>query len=177
MAAAGDRALRACGEIADGLIVSNLTPSRSTERLRSVVGDAAARVNRKMPRIVQYIPCVVRPDGDAARQAVKAVLGEMLVSFWPIDDDWPPAKKRLVEESDIPRCDFTSALTGLRRGESASAVLDERFVAAFAIAGTAQECLHQAARYHRAGVDELALTFAGAQPLEDMAYLCSQRGP
>jgi 5,10-methylenetetrahydromethanopterin reductase len=177
MAGAGERALRACGEIADGLIVSNLTPPRSTERLARMVGNAAARTGRTMPRIVQYVPCVARSDGGAARQAVKAVLGEMLTSFWPVGDDWPPAKERIVEESGVPRHDFAAALVGLRRDDSADVVLDERFVAALAIAGTAEECLRQAAHYRRAGVDELALTFAGAQPLEDMAYLCSPRGP
>jgi len=62
MAAAGERALRACGEIADGLIVSNLTAPRSTERMAAILGEAAARAGRTAPRIVQYVPCVVRTD-------------------------------------------------------------------------------------------------------------------
>jgi alkanesulfonate monooxygenase SsuD/methylene tetrahydromethanopterin reductase-like flavin-dependent oxidoreductase (luciferase family) len=171
MAAAGERALRACGEIADGLIVSNLTPPRSTERMAAILGDAAAQAGRKMPRIVQYVPCVARPDGDAARAAVKSAIGEMLVSFWPEGDDWPAAKAAIVAESGIPRHEFAAALDRLRRSEAAAAILDDRFVAAFAIAGTAEDCIKQAARYHAAGVDELALTFAGARPEEDIAYL------
>jgi 5,10-methylenetetrahydromethanopterin reductase len=177
MAAAGDPGIRTCGEIADGLIISNLTPPRSTERLAAKLATAAAScAGRPRPRIVQYIPCAVRPDGDAARAAVKAVIGEMLISFWPPNSDWPPAKQRLLEESGIPRRDFLSALDRLRRGEDALAVLDERFVAAFAIAGEAEECQQQAARYGVGGVDELALTFAGAHPLEDMAYFSREIG-
>jgi len=168
MAAAGARGLKACGEIADGLVVSNLTPPRSTKRLASLVAEAAARAGRPKPRIVQYVPCVARPDGSTARQAVKPILGEMLTNFWPVGDAWPLTKELIVQESGIPRREFAAALERLRNGDDVA--LDERFLAAFAIAGTAAECVRQAAAYRRAGVDELALTFAGAQPLEDIAY-------
>ncbi len=170
MAAAGERGLEACGEIADGLLVSNLTPLRSVERMSGILATAAARAGRATPRIVQYVPCVCRPDGDAARQTVKRTIGEMLKAFWPSHDNWPPAKEAIVRESGIPRHEFAAALDRLRRGENAAHALDEHHVAAFAIAGTADECLEQAARYRAAGVDELALTFVGDQPLDDMAY-------
>jgi 5,10-methylenetetrahydromethanopterin reductase len=173
MAAAGERGLRACGETADGLIVSNLTPLKTTKRMATIVGEAATRADRKMPAIVQYVPCVARADGDAARAVVKIAIGEMLTSFWPSDSDWPASKELIVTESGIPRHDLATALDRLRRGEAAAAALDDRFVAAFAIAGTAEECLRQAARYRAAGVDELALTFAGAQPEADLAYFGS----
>jgi 5,10-methylenetetrahydromethanopterin reductase len=170
MAGAGDRALRTCGEIADGLIVSNLTPPNSTERMAPILAEAAARAGRTMPRIVQYVPCVARPDRDAARRAAKSAIGEMLIDFWPAGDDWPPARQALAAESGIGRHDLGAALARLRRGDDAASALDERFVEAFAIAGTAADCLHQAARYRKAGVDELALSFAGTQPAADIAY-------
>jgi 5,10-methylenetetrahydromethanopterin reductase len=122
MAAAGEPALRACGEIADGLIVSNLTPPRSTERMAAILGEAAARGGRTAPRIVQYVPCVVRTDRDAARQAAKSTIGEMLTSFWPAGEDWPPARQALAAESGIGRRDLAVALDRLRRGENARAV-------------------------------------------------------
>ena len=95
----------------------------------------------------------------------------MLTSFWPAGDDWPPARHALAAESGIGRRELAVALDRLRRGENARAVLDERFVEAFSIAGTAAECMHQAAQYRKAGADELALSFAGAQPEEDIANL------
>ncbi len=67
-------------------------------------------------------------------------------------------------------------LARLRRGEPADTVLDDRFIAAFAIAGTAEECLAQAAKYRRAGVAELVLTFAGSQPGADMAQFAAVLG-
>jgi 5,10-methylenetetrahydromethanopterin reductase len=171
MAAAGEPALKTCGDVTDGLIISNLTPPRSSERLAGIVAEAAARAGRSRPHIVQYVPCSAHADSDAARAAIKTVIGEMLTSLWPVGDDWPPAKERIVADSGIPRQDFAVALDRLRLGNNAVAVLDERFVAAFAIAGTARECLEQASRYRKAGVDELALTFAGLQPLDEIAYL------
>jgi alkanesulfonate monooxygenase SsuD/methylene tetrahydromethanopterin reductase-like flavin-dependent oxidoreductase (luciferase family) len=45
------------------------------------------------------------------------------------------------------------------------------FVSAFAIAGTAADCLAQAQAYFDAGASELVLSFAGAQPEDDMRYL------
>jgi 5,10-methylenetetrahydromethanopterin reductase len=173
MAAAGERGLKACGEIGDGLIVSNLTPPRSTARMAAILGAAAARVGRPLPGIVQYVPCAVRTDGAAARAVVKAAIGAMLTRFWPDGNDWPAAKEAIVSESGIPRSHFAAVLAWLRRGEDAATLLDDGFVEAFAIAGTAQECLRKAERYRAAGADELALTFAGAQPEEDIAYLGS----
>jgi 5,10-methylenetetrahydromethanopterin reductase len=176
MAAAGERALKACGEIADGLVISNLTPPRSTKRLVSIVNEAAERAGRPRPRIVQYVPCIAGPEGDVARAAIKTIVGEMLTGFWPSGDDWPPAREALVKESGIPRRDFAAALDRLRRGEDAGVVLDERFVAAFAIVGSAKECRQQAIRYRASGIDELALTFRSAQPLDDIAYFGRECG-
>jgi 5,10-methylenetetrahydromethanopterin reductase len=171
LAAAGDRALRSSGEIADGLIVSNLTPLRSTARMVEIVAAAAATVGRPSPTVVQYLPCAVRFDREAARQLIKAALGETLTQLWPEGNNWPQRRERVVADSGIPRSEFAVALDRLRRGEDAPLVLDERFVDAFAIAGTAEDCLYQAARYRAVGVDELALTFAGTQPATDIAYL------
>jgi 5,10-methylenetetrahydromethanopterin reductase len=50
-------------------------------------------------------------------------------------------------------------------------VLDERFVMAFTIAGTADDCRALAANYAAAGTTELALTFFGPSFAADMAYL------
>jgi 5,10-methylenetetrahydromethanopterin reductase len=171
LAGAGEPMLRACGEIADGLIISNLTPLRSAQRLIETVAEAAAQAGRPRPAIVQYIPCVARSDGAEARHTVKSAIAEMLRTFWPSSDDWPQAKEKIVAESGIGRRDFIAVLDRLRLGEDGVSALDDRFVAAFAIAGTAEECLAQAAHYHSAGVDELALTFAGPRPLQDIEYL------
>ena len=68
----------------------------------------------------------------------------------------------------------SSAVDRLRVGELPTDVLDERFVDAFAIAGTAEDCLAQARRYRAAGATEVVLTFVGPQPELDMGYLAAR---
>ena len=171
MAAMGDRSLALCGEIADGLIVSNLCPPGYTARAVGIVERAAAAAGRPSPRVVQYVPCVARPDRDAARRAAVVAIGETLAALWPAGAEWPTLRETIVAESGIPRAEFVAALDRLRRGDPPQQALDDRFIDAFAIAGTAEECLARAALYRRAGVAELVLTFGGSQPARDIAYL------
>lgn len=170
LASMGDRSLALCGRIGDGLIVSNMCPPGYTERAVGIVADSAAATGRPMPRIVQYVPCVVRSDGDEARRNALTAIAGMLAMFWPSDRDWPPLRDTIVGHTGIPKPEIVAALDRLRRGQPAEAVLDERYIAAFAVAGTAEDCFAQAQRFRRAGVDELVLTFAGPQPAVDMAY-------
>jgi 5,10-methylenetetrahydromethanopterin reductase len=171
MAAMGDRSLALCGEIADGLIVSNLCPIGYTERAVGIVERAAVAAGRPSPAIVQYVPCVARPDRKEARCAAVVAIGETLAALWPAGSEWPALRETIVAESGIPRAEFVVTLDRLRRGDPPQRVLDDRFIDAFAIAGTAEECLARAALYRRAGVGELVLTFAGSQPAQDIAYL------
>ena len=152
-------------------MISNLTPVGMTEGLVAAVSEAAAKAERPSPAVVQYAPCAARDKGDEARRLVRPAIAEALTLMWPNGDAWPRRRETAVAESGIPRAEFAAALDRLRRGDAADAVLDDRFVAAFAIAGTPAECLAQAARYGAAGVDELALTFAGEQPEDDIASL------
>jgi 5,10-methylenetetrahydromethanopterin reductase len=165
MAAGSGLALRTCGEIADGFVVSNMTPPRLAARMIEIVAEAAIKAGRPRPRIVQYAPCAVSADGEAARQAVKRTVGETLTLLWPAGDEWPRRREAVVAESGIPRREFATAIARLRSGEDAAAALDERFVAAFTIAGTAKECYEQAALYRAVGVDELALSFGSAEEI------------
>jgi 5,10-methylenetetrahydromethanopterin reductase len=170
-ASMGDRSLALCGELADGLIISNMCPPGYSQRATAMVNAAAAAAGHPLPSVAQYVPCAVRPRSDKARQLAKTAIGEMLANFWPVGSDWPALRETIVQHTGITKAEMIAALDRLRRGEPATRVLDDRFVDAFAIAGTAEECLTAAARYRRAGVDELVLTFAGAQSAEDMAYL------
>lgn len=171
MAAMGDRSIALAGEIADGLIISNLCPLGYTERAVAILRAAAARSGRPRPEIVQYVPCLPGRDGAAARRLARHAIGEMLTALWPTGDAWPPWRETIVERSGIPRSEVAAALARLRAGEPAPQVLDERYVDAFAIAGTAEQCLERASAYRRAGADELALGFVGPQPPADIAAL------
>jgi len=119
---------------------------------------------------VQYLPCVARPDGAEAREIAKEALGAMLIALWPTGKDWPAQRETIVRLSGVGRPEIVGTLDRLRRGERAARVLDDRFVSGFALAGTAEQVIAQAAQYRRAGADELALSFAGPQPADDAAY-------
>ena len=119
---------------------------------------------------MQYLPCAARPDGAEAREIAKEAVGALLMALWPTGNDWPVQRETIVRLSGITRPEMVGALERLRRGERAGRVLDDRFISGFALAGTAEQVIAQAAQYRRAGADELALSFAGPQPAVDAAY-------
>jgi 5,10-methylenetetrahydromethanopterin reductase len=77
-ASMGDRSLALCGELADGLIVSNLCPAGYTQRAAGIVQQGAAVAGRKPLDIVQYVPCAVRADRDEAKHAANRPLARCL---------------------------------------------------------------------------------------------------
>jgi 5,10-methylenetetrahydromethanopterin reductase len=171
LAAMGPQSLRLAGRVADGVMISNMVPLGHAAALIPIAREAAEAAGRPSPAVVQYTLCSVRPDREAARAAIKPAIAGMLTGLWPSGDDWPPHRAASVSASGIPRAEFAGALARLRRGEPAAAVLDDRFVDAFAIAGTAEECLDRARAFRRIGVTELGLAFAGDGGAADIADL------
>ena len=150
MAARGEQALRLCGRIADGLIVSNMCPPGFARH---------AAIAAHAQRVVQYVPCSVGPDRTQAVAAMKPVLTGMLKTFWGLAQRVPAAHTSLITYSGIPEADF------------ATAEPDERFLEAFTVTGDADDCRRRVAAYREAGVTDLVLTFVGPEPERDMAYL------
>ena len=172
MAARGEQALALCGRIADGLMISNMCPPDFTRAAVAAVCRSAREAHRPAPAdIVQYVPCVARSDRAEAHRLATAAIGEMLPPFWVLAQRVPAAKSALLQAADLSESDFTAAVARLRAGASPADALDDRFLAAFTIAGSAEDCLAQARRYRAAGASELALTFVGSQPEADMEYL------
>jgi 5,10-methylenetetrahydromethanopterin reductase len=171
MAAVGDRGLALCGRIADGLVVSNMLSCNYAARAAAILRQAAANAGRPMPEIVQYLPCAAGPDGAEARRLVKAPLARMLSAFWSRGAEQPHRRSAMVEGSGITAAEFAATVARLGRGEAAELALDDRFVDAFAVAGTADQCLARMAAYRSAGVGELALGFVGPHPEHDLDYL------
>ena len=177
MAARGEQALALCGKIADGLMISNMCPPDFTRHAVEIISSSAREAGRPPPgEVVQYVPCAARPDRSEAYSLAKDTIGDMLPGFWTLGQRVPAAKAALLRVGDLSEQDLAVAVGRLRAGEPAADVLDDRFVAAFAIAGTADDCLAQARRYREAGASELALTFVGEQPEQDMEYLAQTVG-
>jgi 5,10-methylenetetrahydromethanopterin reductase len=174
MAGRGDRSLALCGERADGLLVSNMCTAAFVARSAALVREAAARAGRGgPPGVVRYMPCCVREDRAEAIAVAKRAVGEMLPVYWRLGQRLEGAKQALTMESGIEEAEFAAAAERLRAGEDAAAVLDERFVEAFVIAGTEGDCAAQIAACGAAGVTELALTFSDGNPAAEMRSLVS----
>jgi 5,10-methylenetetrahydromethanopterin reductase len=172
LAGRGHRSLLACGELADGLIVSNMCTVAFVAKAVKVLHERARNFGRsKLPEVVQYIPCVPRVDRkDAQRLAMQAV-AEMLPGFWKLGQRLPAAKEAMLEGSDISETEFTAAVARLDVGEKPEAALDERFVRAFTVSGNMDDCRRKAAEYAAAGVTELALTFCRQSAAGDMRFM------
>lgn len=164
MAAVGDKSLELCASLADGLIVSNFSSLGYSERAVGILRETARRNDRKPGRIVQYVPCAVRPRREEAREVARRALAPMLVRFWRNAEGRPARRAAIAAGSGIGEEEFSSCIQRLASGEPAAAALDDRFVEAFAIAGTVEDCLERAASYRCAGVDELALGLLGPEP-------------
>jgi 5,10-methylenetetrahydromethanopterin reductase len=172
MAGRGDRSLALCGERADGLLVSNMCTAPFVARSASLMREAAARAGRSGPLgVVRYMPCCVAQHRAEAIAAAKRAVGEMLPAYWRLGQRLEGAKQALTMESGITDAVFAAAAERLRTGEDAAAVLDGRFVEAFAIAGTPADCAAQVAACGKAGATELALTFSGQHHGTEMSDL------
>ncbi len=170
MAAMGDQALRLCGEIADGLMVSNMCPPAFTRRAVDLVGRAAAQAGRPAPAdVVQYVPCAVRDDGDEARRLAKIAVGRMLTAYYLEGNASQATQSALKNYNGLDPDEFARMMERLGARESAPSVIDDALLRQYAIAGTASECLEHCDAYRAAGVTELGVWFVGDQPIDDVA--------
>ena len=167
-AAMGPQALRLCGEIADGVIISNLVPPAFTRRAVTIIRESAMRMNRHAPGdIVQYVPAAIHDDGAEARRIAKGRVAAMLTAY---AETASAATRAAMGEHGRPQ-DFAHAMSRLARGEAPEDAIDDRLLAEYAIAGTPDECLAQAKVYAEAGVTELAIAPLGEHAADDIARL------
>lgn len=165
VAATGDQALRVAGQVADGVMISNMSPPGFTLRAQRLLAEGAAKAGRTPPRdIVQYVPCVVRDDAQEARRIVRATIGEMLSAYWRMGAQWPAVRDAMVRESGISPDDFAAAMDALAAGGAAVEVLDDRYVDAYSLAGDRDGVVNGMARFADVGVTELVVTLVGAAP-------------
>src|SRR5262249_20120439 len=98
MAARGEQALALCGQIADGLMISNMCPAEFTQAAVLVVRASARQAQRPAPaEVVQYIPCAVRLDRAEAYGLAQAAIREMLPSLWALGQRVPSAQAAVLE--------------------------------------------------------------------------------
>lgn len=171
MAAMGDQALKTAGEIADGVLISNMSPPGYTARVRSLIAAGASNNRRPVSNIVQYVSCVCSDNGNEAREILAASISELLARYWNLKDRTPLIGEAMMKDSGIPQEDFAAAVARLAAGEKPVSVLDQRFLDTYGICGTPEECLAAISRFTDVGVTELVLTFTGRSAADDMRRL------
>jgi 5,10-methylenetetrahydromethanopterin reductase len=170
MAAMGDQALDLCGRIADGLMISNLSPPAFTRRAAGIVARGAVAAGRPMPaEVVQYVTAAIDDDRHAARQRAKATVGAMLVAYCHDGRASAATQSAVRDYNGLAPAEFDRIVRRLALGETPASVIDDALLDGYAVAGTVSECLERCDAYGDAGATELGLWFAGDRPLRDIA--------
>ena len=172
MAAVGDQALRLGGELADGLMISNMCPPAYTRRALGLFASAADLAGRPRPaEVVQYAPCAVENDGAEAQRLAKGLVGAMLRAFWRGGKASPATQSSLRDHNGVDPDEFSRMMDRLGKGEAGEAVFDDRFVTQYAVAGTASQCFERFHAYRDVGVTELGVWFAADRAIESIERL------
>jgi 5,10-methylenetetrahydromethanopterin reductase len=141
-------------------------------RIAEIVRSSRRTINADAPlRLVQYMPCATHRESSQALRAAKRAVGEMLPRFWALAQKLGSAKEGLLMGTQISESEFSQTTDRLRDGEDPTHLLDDRYVRAFSLSGTPEECLNQAAEYKATGIDELALTFSGPGAQAEIAAI------
>ncbi|MCG6204228.1 LLM class flavin-dependent oxidoreductase [Rhodopseudomonas sp. HC1] len=171
VAGRGEITSKMSGELADGVLISNMCSlpfaSRTAQRVnagRSAGGRSGAA------HAVQYMPCSVDADEQQAVSRAKFAVAEMLTSFWRLGERVPSARDAILSEGTVSADEYERAVQKLQAGGSPEQ-LDARIARAFVLCGTPESCLARAAEYAAAGVTELALTFSGPTQTDQMRLL------
>jgi len=169
MAAMGDRALDLCGRIADGLMISNLSPPAFTRRAVDLVARGAVAAGRPMPtEVVQYVTGAIDDDRLEARRRAKDIVGAMLVAYCHDGRASAATQSAVRDYNDLAPEEFARIVRRLAQGETGASVIDDALLDRYAVAGTATECLDRCSTYAHAGATEVALSFAGDQSSRDI---------
>jgi 5,10-methylenetetrahydromethanopterin reductase len=172
LAGRGDLTVKLAGEAADGLVISNMCSPEFAGRAADLMQTSRRAAGRSEgARVIQYMPCAVSEDRSEAFDSAKRAIGEMLPGFWNLGQKLGSAKQGLITGTGVTEVEFESAAARLQAGEDAAEVLDKRYVTAFSLSGTPEDCVTEARRYRAAGVTELALTFGGPAAVEDIRRL------
>ena len=146
LAALNPRMLELCGQIADGNIMVWATVERA-RRAAKILRDSASKSGRSPSdlEVASLIPTCISEDEEAALDGARKLVG-LYTGFYP-------RYNRLVAEGGFPKKAREIRQAWLAgRTEDAFAIVDEKMVRAFCIAGGREDCLNRLAEYRRAGV-------------------------
>jgi 5,10-methylenetetrahydromethanopterin reductase len=157
----GPRNLEMAGRIADGVVLSVMTSPAYARYAVEHVRAGAAQAGRELDNfeVCANLFISIAEDEKAAREAVKPFIA-MLLSFMSHQADHPMFAVAGFEPDEIRQFGQTAS-----RGEPTLPLVTDKFVDAFAIAGSPERCRDGLARMIAAGVTSpIAFEVPGTNP-------------
>jgi len=113
--------------------------------------------------VIAYVPMVVDGDGRSARERVKPLLARYLGVLHG---------QSILEDAGLDPARTRPFREALERGERAAPLVTDDIIDALAVAGTAEECRKQLARWADAGLDApIAVVPPGADTAAQIARI------
>ena len=118
MAATGDQSLRVCGQVADGLMISNMCPPGYTVRALQLLGEGAVKAGRPTPTtVIQYVPCVIACRAHRGAPSRQGDPWRYAVGLLDNGEKWPAIRAAMLRGSGIPEPEFVAAVSRIKAGE------------------------------------------------------------
>jgi 5,10-methylenetetrahydromethanopterin reductase len=153
--AVNERALRAAGSIADGVLLSVLAGPAYIQWARQQIEIGASAAGRTTPPITAYVLSAVADEASRAREAVRGA-----VNFFVTAE----ARTSLVGQSGHAAA-IRERLTALEPGEDLK--LDDTWIDEFAVAGTPDEVSKRLNQILESGADSIGLWIFPADQLQE----------
>jgi 5,10-methylenetetrahydromethanopterin reductase len=137
----GPKAVRLAGEIADGVHCSIMSSPAHVARVRATT----ARAHHDFP-VIAYVPVALDDDGGRARRWTKPVLARYLGVLHG---------QSILRDAGLSEAETRPFREALAAGTPAAHLVSDDLVAAFAVAGTPDECRRALRRWADAGLTAL----------------------
>lgn len=156
VAAAGPRALRTAGRVADGVILGCGFDLRVLKWAREQIALGARDVGRD-PEAIEYVGAgiaCVDENGDRARDTARGRLANRAHQNFRFTLETVPPEERPGVEKFMKHFDVTKKIDQ----RSDPALVTDYLAQRFAIAGTPEECVARIKELERAGIGDFLLT-------------------
>ncbi len=164
----GPKSLALSGRVADGTILAECAPPAYVAWAREKISEGAAEADRQNEehRLMVYAPCKVDRDSGAAKESLRPVVAETLVSGGVGAQISPLGITEDLEDM-------------IRRGgvEAVEKALPDEWLDQLTVVGNPDECVAAIDRLGEAGADAVVLVPSIGQPEKDLDDIARELMP